>query len=174
MSRYDRWTDNEYANLNNLKASVLFKKHLLDDIQSGTVFPAIRKGKIDFYHAGCKLFSFNGTEFRTNVSYLVGFQGKPDGEVSERALNELRALRSFDDGYSQIKENTRRYSPPESKQVADLWNKHSCCREELCQISVLDIELSLTAAESDRSSDRIDLILFNSKSLELRCFEVKT
>lgn len=154
--------------------SSLFKDCLLPDIKSGKVFPAIRKSKIDFYHAGCKLFSFNGSEFRSNVAYLVGFERKLTGEVSERALAELRALSSFKDGYSQIKENTKRHSQPESKQVADLWKKHSCCRKELGEISVLDIELSLDARDDDRSQDRIDLILFNSQDLKIRCFEVKT
>lgn len=174
MSRYDRWTKNDGESLKKLKGTSLFKDYLAKDIRSGKVFPAIRGGKIDFYHFGRKLFSFNGREFRTNVAYLVGFQDRPNGEVSEKAFKKLKLCSSFENGYPQIKDNTKRYSDPESKQVADLWNNHSCCLNELRRFSVLDIELSLTATVSDRSSDRIDLILFDSESKEIRCFEVKT
>lgn len=171
MPRYDNW-DSEDA-LRKLEQSDLFRNCLLPDIQKGLVFPAIRGGKIDFYHVGRKLFSFTNRGFRSNIAYVVAYQNKPEGEVAESDLANLKLCTSFAEGYKQIRSNTALYADPESEQVAHLWNKHSYCISGTGPIVVLDIELSLNAKEEGKS-DRIDLILFNTNTSQLQFFEVKT
>lgn len=175
MPRYDRWDKDAFCNLKKLEQAELFQKCLLPDIQNGVVFPAIRGGKIDFYHVGRKLFSFTNRGFRSNIAYVVAFQDRPKGEVTERDLEGLKMCTSFRDGYEQIRKNTRLYKDPESEQVAHVWNAHSCCRNDSGPIVVLDIELSLNAKDDGREgADRIDLILFDTTTRCLHLFEVKT
>ncbi len=171
MPRYDNWEKQE--NLHRLEQSNLFRDCLLPDIQKGVVFPAIRGGKIDFYHVGRKLFSFTNRGFRSNIAYVVACQNKPDGEVAESDIRNLKLCSSFLDGYKQIQHNTTLYAEPESEQVAHIWNKHSYCITGSGPIVVLDIELSLNAKDEGKS-DRIDLILLNINTLQLHFFEVKT
>ena len=174
MTRYRRWIENDYKRIKALKDEELLCKHLLPDIKDGIVFPAIRKGKIDFYHLGRKLFSFDGKAFRSNIKYLVVLDQNTSGEVTEKGLQNLKLCQSFEAGYEQIKKNTKLYVDPESEQVSKVCKKHSCFLAGAGPIVVLDIELSLTAQEEDRTADRIDLILFNQESKQIRFFEVKT
>lgn len=170
MGRYDYWDRKALSNLTETK---LFKKCLLTDIQNGSVFPAIRGKKIDFYHLGRKLFSYSKSGFRSNIAYVVAYQNTPKGEVAESDLADLKLCKSFFDGYEQILKNTALYAEPESKQVSRLWQKHSYCMRNSGPIVALDIELSLNANEEGKS-DRIDLVLFNTISKVLRFYEVKT
>ena len=52
-----------------LQDEPLFQDFLQKDIENGSVFPAVRKDRVDFYHRGGNLFSFNGKVFRTNRKY---------------------------------------------------------------------------------------------------------
>lgn len=171
MPRYDNWDEGD--SLTTLEQTILFRDCLLPDIRKGIVFPAIRGGKIDFYHVGRKLFSFTNSGFRSNIAYVVACQNKPEGEVAESDLANLKLCTSFVEGYTQIRRNTALYAESESQQVARLWNRHSYCISDSGPIVVLDIELSLNAKEEGKS-DRIDLILFNTNTLQLHFFEVKT
>ena len=174
MPRYEKWVKNDWKRIEALKKEELFCKHLLPDIKKGVVFPAVRGEKIDFYHLGRKLFSFDGRSFKSNVKYLVVLDQKKNGEVTEKGLQKLSLCKSFVAAYQQIKKNTELYVDPESKQVSKVCKAHSYCRQSTGPIIVLDIELSLTAQEEDRTADRIDLIFFNQKSKQIRFFEVKT
>ena len=51
-----------------LQEASLFKKKLLPDIKKGEIFPAIRKGRLDFYHKGGKLFSYD-SRFKTHIKF---------------------------------------------------------------------------------------------------------
>ncbi|QGQ22367.1 hypothetical protein F1728_06625 [Gimesia benthica] len=174
MSRYSKWVKNDYEKLKALRATDLFQNHLLPDIKKGIVFPAVRGGKIDFYHLGRKLFSFDGKSFRSNIKYLVVLDQNRNGEVTEKGFQKLKLCQSFEDGYQQIKKNTKLYVDPESEQVSKVCKRHSYFLDSTGPIIVLDIELSLTAQEEDRTADRIDLILLNQESKQIRFFEVKT
>lgn len=175
MARYSYWEQNDHSRFAALKQHPLFTDHLLPDIEGGEVFPAIRKKKIDFYHVGRKLFSFDGKRFRSNIAYLVAYQNAPNGEVTEPAFKELKLCESFYEGYPQIKKNTKLYAEPESEQVARMWNSHSCFKKSNSgPIVVLDIELSLKALDEDRNQDRIDLVLLHLKERRIRFVEVKT
>ncbi|MBI2802613.1 MAG: hypothetical protein HYX63_20430 [Gammaproteobacteria bacterium] len=175
MPRYDLWEKLDFRKLQALEDSSLFKAHLMPDIKEGVVFPAIRGGKIDFYHVGRKLFSYTNQGFQSNIAFVVACQNRPKGEVVERDLGKLTLCTSFVAGYEQIRYNTTLYAEPESAQVSHIWNTHSYCRSDSGAIVVLDIELSLDAKDDGRpGSDRIDLVLFDTISKQLHFFEVKT
>ena len=175
MPRYDYWYANDYHNLNGLLQSALFTNRLLPDILTGTVFPAIRGRKIDFYLKGRKLFSFTGQGFKSNIAYLAAFQNRPNGEITEEVFVNLQVCESFEDGNTQIKKNISLYEQPESGGVFKLCKTHSCFMDNFAgPIGVLDIELSLEANDEERSQDRIDLVLFHCETRQLRFFEVKT
>jgi len=52
---FERNLDN--VTIDGLRGKKLFTEKLCPDIEKGTVFPAIRVGRVDFYHKGGKLFS---------------------------------------------------------------------------------------------------------------------
>ncbi len=53
-----------------LQQEPLFRDFLHEDIiENEAVFPAVRNNRIDFYHRGGNLFSYNGKVFRTNRKY---------------------------------------------------------------------------------------------------------
>jgi hypothetical protein len=172
MAYYSHWDSKDYARINKLKQDDLFVDRLSDDIAKGDVFPAVRGKRIDFYHVGQKLFSFNGRRFGTNIKYAVACKTQKGSQVTESALKSLEQVESFVEGYAQIKKNTRLYKKPEAEHVSLLWNRHSAWRAETGPIVVLDIELSLSKVEP-RKQDRIDLVLLDKESRQLRFFEVK-
>jgi len=55
----------------------LFTEKLLPDIEKGTVFPAIRRDYVDFYHKGGNLFSFR-KGFSTHKKYASIIKSKSD------------------------------------------------------------------------------------------------
>jgi hypothetical protein len=173
MPRYDYWEQGD--RIGALKRQPLFVNRLRGDIAAGSVFPAIRGGKIDFYVRGRKLCSYDGRAFRTNVAYLAAFQDRPSGEVTQEQFSRLKLCASFQDAYEQIKKNITLHEQPESGGVSRLCKAHSCFASGFAgPIGVFDIELSLEASEDDRSQDRIDLVLFHTEQHRLRFFEVKT
>ena len=175
MSRYELWERNGGKRLTTLMTHPLYEKCLAPDIAEGTVFPAIRGKKIDFYYKGQKLFSFTRKKFQTNVAYLAAFEKRPKGEITEEQFRSLKVCRSFQDGYKQIKTNLELYEQPESGEVFKLCKKFSSFKDKNPPvISVLDIELSLESQNTDRSQDRIDLVLFHRTLKRLWFCEVKT
>lgn len=174
MPRYDFWERSNGRRLAALKETALFVKHLLPDIRRGEVFPAFRGNQIHFYFKGRKLFGFSSRGFQTNIAFLAAFDNRPSGEVKESSLSKLVLCSTFADGYGQIKKNIELYVQPESREVAELCQQHSICRDNSGPIVVLDVELSLESDDEDRKQDRIDLVLFNMQTLEIRLFEVKT
>ena len=174
-----------------LRQEPLFRNHLLPDITapfkarpgSGDVFPAVRVGRIDFYHKGGKLFSFDEKKvFRTHHKYASVIR-KPSRR-DYVADDDLHAIGSFAEGYDRIKENCALYSGPEAHGVAEIYSRFSCAKAKPTgKVVVLDIEVSL-ARDGDgndpapgetgrRRMDRIDLLLLDTTSGLLRFFEAK-
>ncbi|MBP90686.1 MAG: hypothetical protein CMJ64_28905 [Planctomycetaceae bacterium] len=153
----------------------LYAKCLAPDIANGNVFPAIRGRKIDFYCKGQKLCSFTGNVFQSNIAYLAAFEKRPTGEITEEQFRSLKVCRSFQDGYKQIKTNLKLHKQPESGEVFKLCEKFSSFKDRKPPvISVIDIELSLESQNTERSQDRIDVVLFHRTLQQLWFCEVKT
>lgn len=157
--------------IESLKSEELFTGRLKRDIENKNVFPAIRVGRMDFYHKGGKLFRYDG-EFRTHKKYASTIKSDSD-YVSESDLqNKVEIVKSFSTGYEQIKENCSLYSGPEAQGVSRIYHKSPFTNGDLTVV-VLDIEISFQARTEDRSQDRIDILLFNKATQRLRFYEAK-
>lgn len=183
-----------------LQMSSLFTCHLKADCVNGTVFPAIRNNRIDFYYRGGKLFSWNKADkFYTHHKYASVLYGQTSDYVKESDFSggNLRLVTDFLQGYDRIKENCSLYSGLEAVGVSDLYHRFSCAANNNSEAWVLDIEISFansglenqgaSHAETENSdflnesrgapdqrtpSDRIDLVTIDSSGT-LRFFEAK-
>lgn len=181
-----------FADIEKLQADPLFNKCLLPDIverfdtrrdRGRDVFPAVRNNRIDFYHKGGKLFSYDRRNgFTTHHKYASVIRSNKKSPYVTDA--NLQAISSFVEGYERIKENCSLYSGAEAQGIAQVYGRYSCAkRAREHHVVVLDIEVSLRRSGSDDapepgettrvSSDRIDLLLFDTKKRLLRFFEAK-
>lgn len=148
----------------------LWTNLLLKDCRSGDVFLAIRKNRIDLYHKGGKLFSYDKDGFKTHVKYASVIQSKSD-YLTEAELEKCTPIFSFIENYARIKENCSKFSGVEALGLATLYKKRSYLTDS--NVVVLDIELSLKSEDEDRTQDRIDLVLYNRQERTLRFVEAK-
>jgi len=156
--------------IKSLENSDLYKK-MLGDIKSGIVFPGIRSERIDFYHKGGKLFTFDKDGFKTHIKYASVYKSNED-YVSESKILRLERINSFVDGYGRIKENCSLYAGIESSGVASIYSGYSYTAS-MSEVVVLDIEVSLESLDSDRNQDRIDILLFDRRRKQLVFCEAK-
>ena len=155
-----------------LRCDKLFTERLELDIQKRIVFPAIRRGRVDFYQKGGKIFSYQN-EFYTHKKYTAAIRSDKD-YISESDLqqNKVEVITNFFDGYEQIKENCSLYPGVEAEGVSRIYHKYPFTNND-SGVVVLDIEISFEATSEERSQDRIDILLFNKKTQELRFYEAK-
>lgn len=176
--------------IENIKKEPLFTECLLPDIQIGRgrpcVFPAIRNGRIDFYHAGGKLFSYReGAGFSTHVKYATVLTGITGDYVTELKLKQAQLIQDFRSGYKSIKANCARYAGIEAAGVAGLcarsWFTHADA-----DVVALDLEVSFSRDSAwgdqqgtalptgkDPHVDRPDILLHDRRSRTLRFYEAK-
>jgi len=148
----------------------LWKNHLRNDCMKGEVFLAIRKNRIDLYHKGGKLFSYNSRGFKTHIKYAAAIHSEKD-YLTEDELEDCTLETKFTEKYSRIKENCSNYSGVEASGLATFYQKNSYLTDN--NVVVLDIEVSLKSDDEDRTQDRIDLVLYNRKERTLRFVEAK-
>ena len=151
--------------------SDLYKHKILEDIKTGVVFPAIRAERIDFYHKGGKVFTFDKDGFKTHIKYASVYKSKDD-YISEAKISNLERITSFVDGYARIKENCSLYAGIESGGVSCIYSNHSYVAST-SGIVVLDIEVSLESLNPDKNQDRIDILLFDKQKKQLIFCEAK-
>lgn len=184
--------ERRFTDIEKLKTAPLFQHCLLPDIinrfekrpdRYRDVFPAVRKDRIDFYYKGGKLFTYNGKMgFRTHHKYASVIKYNDENPYVSDA--NLQVIDNFIEGYERIKENCSLYSGIEANGVSRVYGDYSCAKQEkLHGVVVLDIEVSLRRENEDdepepgkksrAKSDRIDLLLFDTKSCLLRFFEAK-
>jgi hypothetical protein len=158
--------------IDRLSRDKLFTERLEPDIKQGTVFPAIRQERVDFYHEGGKIFSYRKNGFYTHKKYAAAIRSDSD-YISESDLKQkVKLITSFFDGYEQIKENCSLYSGVEDEGVSRVYHKYPFTNSDL-GVVVLDIQISFKAKSKERSQDRIDILLFNKKTQQLRFYEAK-
>lgn len=177
------FSENQIASL---KGESLFTDCLLPDMTTAdrrhpSVFPAVRKNRIDFYYKGGKLFSYDGKRFVTHQKYASVL--KHTGENHYIGEKSLKAIASFQEGYERIKENCALYAGVEASQVAELYSKYSCVKHSAAlRTVVLDIEVCFLREDEmgdsgvephEKKKDRIDFVLFDTKTGMLRFFEAK-
>jgi len=184
--------ERRFTDIEELKKTPLFQNCLRPDItetfsertdRGRDVFPAVRKGRMDFYHKGGKLFSFSrAAGFITHHKYASVIRSEEGKDYVTDA--NLQAVRNFEEGYERIKENCSLYSGVEAQGVSQVYGRYSCAK--LCAsagVVVLDIEISLkqgkeaeelvVASPLKTNSDRIDLLLLDTDTGLLRFFEAK-
>jgi len=157
--------------IDRLRKDRLFTDKLKPDIEKGLVFPAARASRVDFYHKGGKLFSYQ-RKFFTHKKYASAIKSDSD-YVSESDLQrKVEIIKNFFDGYEQIKENCSLYSGVEAEGVSQIYHRYPFLKSDL-DIVVLDIEISLKAKSEGKVQDRIDILLFNKNTGQLRFCEAK-
>lgn len=156
--------------------SPLFEQLLKDTkLEKKAVFPAIRNNRIDFYFSGGKLFSYEKGEFSTHYKYAsVLIPTGEDPYVKETQLNNLKKIESYLEGYDRIKENCSLYAGVEAIGVSELYGKYSYLSNGN-KVVVLDIEVAFRAEDEadDRHMNRVDILLFDTKTATLRFYEAK-
>jgi hypothetical protein len=165
-----------------LQSEQLFEQRLKPDVFSGQVFPAVRKGRVDFYHWGGKLFSYDERGFRTHLKYASCFEaGQISGtEIRDDQLASLRPIRSFLSGYDQIKAICKVYAQrrEESYGVSELSRRFGCIASPVdADVVVLDVEASFDSTvrdlDDEDQQDRIDLVLLHRREEGLLFVEAK-
>lgn len=154
-----------------LKNHPLFKDELLLDIKKGNIFPAVRKKRIDFYYGGGKLFTFDKKGFKTHIKYASVYKSQDD-YIYESEMEKMERIKSFKDGYKRIKENCSLYPGVEANGVSYIYSNYSYVASK-SNIVVLDIEVSFKSDDSDKTQDRIDILLLNKDKNKLIFCEAK-
>jgi len=165
--------------IRDLKTEQLFNECLKKDCEEGNVFPTIRKNKVDFYHNGGNLFSWEkGKRFSTHNKFAsVIYNENKNGYVTETEIKnrDVYLINNFCMGYERIKENCTLYSGLESSGVSKLYHGFSCAASKRHDVYVLDIEIAFANYDSNGKktpSDRIDFVAID-KFGKLRFFEAK-
>lgn len=152
-----------------LLKSNLYKQKISKDIKKGVVFPAIRTKRIDFYHKGGKLFTYDG-KFKTHIKFASVYRLEEEKNyVTEKDLSAPQKC-DFEKDYKRIKENCAKFANQEAVGVAQVCSEYSYAKMTSGAI-VLDIEVSFESNEKDRTQDRIDLLVSNNGML--RFYEAK-
>lgn len=156
---------------NNLAGSSLWLNKIKQDCVNGEVFLAIRDNRIDMYHKGGKLFSFDKNGFKTHLKYasVIPYNGRD--YLTEQELSNYKLFLDFENNYKRIKENCSNYSGSESEGVSRLYHNHSYLSNS--NVVVLDIEIAFSSIEDDNKQDRIDLLLLNKETTSLKFVEAK-
>ena len=188
MSTFQR--DLSPALITDLKSDPLFQEKLLPDIERGEVFPAIRGGYICFYHKGSRLFKYDDQGFTTHVKFGFVPRGNNSCDIRESDLEKKTVIDTFYAGYDEIKARAALYAGPEAAAVSRLhqfspFNKN---RKDNPQYALLDAEVAFDArkdGEADaeigqkpaagrkRTSDRIDIMLYDTQARGLLFCECK-
>ncbi|NOZ45162.1 MAG: hypothetical protein GXO79_00095 [Chlorobi bacterium] len=149
----------------------LFSSIMRDDCKNQDIFLTIRNGYLDFYHKGGRLFKYDKNGFQTHIKYAAVITKGKDNYLTEKDLASYKLNIDFADNYKRIKENCANYSGLEAKGVSQLYQRYSYLSDS--KIVVLDIEVSFKSLKNDKKQDRIDILLFNTKTKELQFVEAK-
>ena len=145
-----------------LQRHALFQSKLKTDVSSGDVFMAIRNQRIDFYHKGGKLFTYDG-KFKTHIKFASVCRLKKEDEKNYVTQEDLAAPLKCDfiEDYNRIKENCAIFAGQEAEGVSRVYSQYSYA-EVKSGARVLDIEVSFESDEEGRTQDRIDLLVINN------------
>ena len=144
-------------------ASSLWSNHIEQDCKKQNVFFAIRDNRIDLYHKGGKLFTYDKNGFKTHLKYASVITANGKDYLTESELSAYKLASDFETNYERIKENCSNYSGIEASGVSDLYHKHSYLSNS--NVIVLDIEISFESLNEEKHQDRIDILLFNKACL---------
>lgn len=167
VSKFTRKLSSEL--IENLKKEPLFMDHLLPDLKQGNVFCALRNGSVDFYHKGSKLFGYGDNGFSSHYKFCLVSKNQDKGKeyITENKLQEFEVIKNFAEGYDRIKKNASLHAGLESVGVSYL---HGASYLQSDGIMLLDIEAAMYDVDT---KDRIDIVLYDKQSGELKFVEAK-
>ena len=157
----------------------LFKSKLMEDIQNGKVFFAIRPGYGSFYVKGRSLFKYKSNRFSSHQKFVFIPKNSKGSYINEKDLKNLVPISDFVEGYERIKERAERYADPEATGVSALYKfaPHTGNLDE--RYFLVDIEVGFDAAndtgeeKGERKADRIDILLYDNELRNLLFCEAK-
>ena len=150
---------------------VCWSKKIEQDCKNQNVFLAIRDNRIDLYHKGGKLFTYDRNGYKTHLKYASVISSNEKNYLTESELLDYKLASDFESNYPRIKENCSNYSGIEALGVSDLYHKHSYLSGS--NVVVLDVEISFESLNEENNQDRIDILLFNKESKTLQFVEAK-
>lgn len=154
-------------------------------VESGEVFPAIRKDELHFYYKGGTLFKFSGSSFKRNRAYLAYGENKfrlPSAESLDYAAEGTFENRLIDGNFVNnlelfMAENKAKFSKDddsgtakERKILSDLYP--ASFLPDNSEIVVLDIEVRINDG-STNGQRKCDLVLLNNETSEIMFVEGK-
>ena len=154
-----------------LISSSLWSNKIEQDCKNQNVFLAIRDNRIDLYHKGGKLFTYDRSGFKTHLKYASVISSNEKDYLTESELLDYKLASDFESNYPRIKENCSNYSGIEALGVSDLYHKHSYLSGS--NVVVLDVEISFESLNEENNQDRIDILLLNKDSKSLQFVEAK-
>jgi len=147
-----------------LKNEDLYKNHLQKDEQ---ILMAFREKAIDFYYGGSRLFKYDKNGFSSHKKFCYNADINND-YINLSKINEIKPITDISKNYKLIKERAKLYAGIEGEGVARLY-KYNFLKDD-SDVIVLDVEI---AFYEDEEKNRIDLLLFNKKTKELKFVEAK-
>ena len=152
-------------------SSNLWTSKIKNDCLQQKNFLAIRDNRVDIYHKGGKLFTFDTNGFKTHIKYAAVITSKGHDYLTQNQLALHKLGLNFKTNYLRIKENCANYSGIEAAGVSEIYRRHSYLSDS--DVVVLDIEVSFQSQNTAKKQDRIDILLLNKKSKELQFVEAK-
>lgn len=154
-----------------LISSRLWSKKIEQDCKNQNVFLTIRDNRIDLYHKGGKLFTYDRNGFKTHLKYASVISSNGKDYLTEAELSDYKLASDFESNYLRIKENCANYTGIEALGVSEIYHKHSYLSDS--NVVVLDVEISFKSQNKENNQDRIDILLFNKDSRTLQFVEAK-
>ena len=154
-----------------LISSRLWSNEIEQDCKKQNVFLAIRDNRIDLYHKGGKLFTYDRNGFKTHLKYASVISSNGKDYLTEAELLDYKLASDFESNYQRIKENCSNYTGIEALGVSEIYHKHSYLSD--INVVVLDVEISFESLNEENTQDRIDILLFNKESKTLQFVEAK-
>ena len=154
-----------------LISSSLWSNEIEQDCKKQNVFLAIRDNRIDLYHKGGKLFTYDRSGFKTHLKYASVISSNEKDYLTEAELSDYKLASDFESSYLRIKENCSNYTGIEALGVSEIYHKHSYLSNS--NVVVLDVEISFESLNEEKNQDRIDILLFNKDTRTLQFVEAK-
>lgn len=155
-----------FSDVAKLQEQPLFEL-LREDVATGAVFPAIRKGELHFYHAGGRLCRYAAGAFYTNHRYVIDEDPATVPSRDVRIGGKATLPKPLDEVYATMKVACRKRWAKDSgsgelQSIATAFHGWSIARADWTdsEPALLDVECRFPAAKDSKSAqDMVDLLL---------------
>lgn len=166
MSKFEKKFNEKSTNL--LKNCPIFEKDIKPSCLNGDVFPAVRKGTIDFYVGGGRLLRRTAKTYQTNNGYL--------GRKKEEKSKDVNWLEKCNENvdFTTLKKNCEEHyknGKGERYEVSKLIEPFSFLKKN-SGLVLVDIETRFEGSKK-HDADKIDLVFYITEKQSLLFVEVK-